>query len=103
MLSANAPLKLNARHTSQILHLKHHGQGGLQFDAFGIRQTERLVVIQYSVHVFYPESVHRSVKQDPFAIWTGVVTSFTDQLGYLRMCQPSQHHHQQYQHNTNKI
>lgn len=69
-------------HYIQYSTAAHHAHcQRIELDALSIRQAQRTVVIQDSVHVFYPHCIHRAVKHNPFAVWGGVRHSCTDDGG----------------------
>ena len=52
----------------QIHGFKHEIGGVGQLDDFTAHQTQLLIVIQHSVHVLDPDSVHRAVKDQPLPV-----------------------------------
>lgn len=56
------------RSDGQIGHLKEHVHVGCQLDSLRVGQAEHLVVIQHSVHVFYPQSIHRTIANNPLVV-----------------------------------
>ena len=44
-------------------------------------ETELLIVVQYCIHALNPESVHWSVKHEPFLVRSVVCHSLSDEAG----------------------
>ena len=70
---SHAPANSSWRSDGQILDLKQHVHGVVKLDSLTVSQTKHLVVIQNSVHIFDPQSVHRSVTHNPLVIFSGVL------------------------------
>ena len=60
---------------SQVLHLKHHMHRAVELDTLAVCQTEHLVVVQHSVHVLNPQSIHWTITYDPLVILSCVLHS----------------------------
>ena len=69
---------------SQILHLKQHVDEWSELDAFTVSQAQHLVVIQHSVHVFNPQSVHWSIAYDPLMVISFVLERRTQNINSAR-------------------
>lgn len=50
----------------QVLNLEHHCEWLRKLNPLSVVQAKHLIIIEHSVHVFYPKRVHWSVENDPF-------------------------------------
>ena len=66
--------------STQHIASQHNTSHYTNFTIYKVR-SDLLVVIQYSVHVLDPHSVHRAVKQDPLAVIIGVAGILTECVG----------------------
>jgi len=49
----------------QIIYFEHHGASFWHFNTLTIVQTQHLIIVKHSVHVFNPKSVDRTIEADP--------------------------------------
>ena len=57
----------------QILHFKDHVHAVGQLDPLRVGKTQHLVIIENSVHILNPQSVHWSVANHPFVIFSSIL------------------------------
>ena len=50
------------------MDLEKHSQLRSELDSFSVGKTKSHVIIEHSVHVFNPDSVDGTVKDDPFTL-----------------------------------
>lgn len=57
----------------EVLDLKQHVYVGGELDPLTVGQTQHLVVVQYCVHVLYPEGIHGSITHHPMVVHRSVL------------------------------
>lgn len=66
----------------EIVDFEHHCKCSWKLNSLSIRKTQHFVVIQYSVHILDPQSINRTVKNNPLLSITAVSNIGSDQSSY---------------------